>query len=200
MVDEDELQDTYPYFDNITIGGYNKVDLKKNVDAFMESLKKRNFSLNHTKTVTYVSELSILGYRVGHGNIKPDPERLTALKNLPPPITPKSLQRALGLFAYYAKWVPDFSDRIQILKAVKTFPMSNEAISDFESLKESIAKATLQAIDDTKPFVVECDASDVAISATLNQGGRPVAFFSRTLQKAELHYSPVEKEAMAIVE
>ena len=50
------------------------------------------------------------------------------------------------------------------------------------------------------PFVVECNASDVAISATLNQGGHPMAFMSRTLHGSELHYPAVEKEATAIFE
>ena len=38
------------------------------------------------------------------------------------------------------------------------------------------------------------------IAATLNQSGRPVAFFSRTLSNSERHHSSVEKEAYAIVE
>ena len=40
----------------------------------------------------------------------------------------------------------------------------------------------------------------MAISATLNQAGRPVAFMSRTLHGSERRYPTVEKEATAIVE
>ena len=40
----------------------------------------------------------------------------------------------------------------------------------------------------------------MAISATLNQAGRPVAFMSRTLHGNKRRYPAVEKEATAIVE
>ena len=56
------------------------------------------------------------------------------------------------------------------------------------------------AIDDNIPFEVDTDASDVALVATLNQNGQPVAFFSRTLQDSELKHASVEKEAHAIIE
>ena len=49
------------------------------------------------------------------------------------------------------------------------------------------------------PFVAEYDASDVAISATLNQGDRLVAFMSGTLHGSELHYPAVEKEALLLL-
>ena len=67
-------------------------------------------------------------------------------------------------------------------------------------LKTELARATLRSVDESFPFTVECDASDIAISATLNQGGRPVAFMSRTLQGSERHYPAFEKEATAIIE
>ena len=132
--------------------------------------------------------------------IKPDPERLRPLKELPPPVDSKSLKRVLGLFAYYAKWIYQFSDKIRRLKQISTFPLGKTELTDFENLKQEIAKASLKSVDETMPFVVECDASDVAISATLNQGGRPVAFMSRSFQGSELHYPAVEKEATAIIE
>ena len=34
------------------------------------------------------------------------------------------------------------------------------------------------AVDESEPFEVQTDASEVAIAATLNQNGGPVAFFS----------------------
>ena len=58
----------------------------------------------------------------------------------------------------------------------------------------------LQNIDEKLPFVVECDASDVTVSATVNQKGRPGAFMAQTLQSSELHYPSIEKEAIAINE
>ena len=96
--------------------------------------------------------------------------------------------------------MPQFSDRICRLKSVKQFPLKSEEIRDFNSLKQLITKAALQAVDERLPFTVECDASDVAVSATLNQNSRPVAFMSRSLSGSELHYPAIEKEATAIVE
>ena len=156
--------------------------------------------MNDSKTVSSVSDISILGYRAGNGTIRPDPDRFQPLLDLPPPNNTIFLKRMLGLFAYYAKWVTNYSDKIVRLKSVTSFPLSFEPVKDFESLKQDIANASLQAIDENAPFVVECDASDVAISATLNQAGRPVAFMSRTLHGSERRYPAVEKEATAIVE
>ena len=47
---------------------------------------------------------------------------------------------------------------------------------------------------------MECDTLEVAVSATLNQDGRPVAFMSHTLQGSEVGHPAVEKEALSIIE
>ena len=61
-------------------------------------------------------------------------------------------------------------------------------------------KATQHCPDNTKPYVIKCDASDVAVSATLNQLGRPVAFMSRSLNRHETHYPAIEKKVIAVIE
>ena len=70
----------------------------------------------------------------------------------------------------------------------------------FKNLKMEIEKSAIHTIDESLPFVVETDASDIAFAAVLNQGCRPVAFFSRSLHGSEIKHPSVEKEAGALIE
>lgn len=119
---------------------------------------------------------------------------------LPIPQDLPALRRALGLFSHYSCWILQYSEKIQPLTKVVSFPLSSSEVDAFEALRHEVAQATLSVIDHNIPFEVETDASEYAIAATLSQEGRPVAFFSRTLNKSELKHSSVEKEAYAIVE
>ena len=140
-----------------------------------------------TRVRLSTSCINILGYCVGNGVIKPDQDRLLPLQKLPTPCDTKSLKRGLRLFAYYAKRISAFSEKNQPLKSVSSFPLSEETLDDFKMLKLESERAALCSIDESTPFVVECDVSDVAVSATSNQGRRPVAFMTRSLQWSNLH-------------
>lgn len=47
---------------------------------------------------------------------------------------------------------------------------------------------------------LKTDASYVSLTAMLNQGGRFVVYWSRTLNSSEQNHFPVEKEANMILE
>ena len=200
LVQREGLDATFPFMDNVTVAGNSKEELLENEAKFLEICKKYNLTLNIPKTISAVESLPLLGYLVSHGEIKPDPERLLPLLNLAAPCDTDSQRRIVGMFAYYSRWIPKYSDKIRPLINNKTFPLPPEALQAFESLKDEIAAATLVTPLEGVPLEVETDASDHALAATLNQAGRPVAFFSRTLNKSERHHPAVEKEACAIVE
>ena len=200
FIEDNNLQGVYSYVDNLYVGGKSQSEHDYNLKKLLEAASRHNFTFNEGKSLISTKTLDILGYRIENGNIFPDPNRVKPLLELPVPQDKKSLKRVVGMFAYYSKYIPKFSDRIIPLTKVSKFPLSPEEIKAFEVLKETLATATLAHIDENLPFVLETDASHFAISATLNQDGRPVAFYSRTFQGSEKGHSSVEKEAQAIIE
>lgn len=200
LVAENNLEAVFVYIDNITIGGMDQKEHDENLKKFLDVAKKYQLTFNEDKCVYSVESISLLGYTISQGVLRPDPDRMKPLRELPIPYSQKSAKRAVGMFSYYSQWIPRFSDKIKPLANAASFPLDSAAQKAFMELKSDLENACVHAIDESIPFVVETDASDSAIAGSLNQGGRPVAFFSRTLNPHELGHSPVEKEACAIIE
>ena len=200
FIQEAKLDGTFAYLDDITICGMTQAEHDLNLERFLKAAEMKNIVYNEDKCVFSTTKLSILGYVVEDGNMRPDPERLRPLRQLAMPHDMKSLRRVLGFFAYYSQWIREYSDKVHPLSITTTFPASKEAEIAFQQLKRDIEGSVVTAIDEDLPFEVETDASESAIAATLNQAGRPVAFFSRTLQGSERRHASVEKEAQAIIE
>ena len=60
-------------------------------------------------------------------------------------------------------------------------------------------KPVIKVFDPRKEVTLTTDASEHAVSAILSQDDHPIMYLSRRLTKAELNYSNIEKEALAIV-
>ncbi|CAI9721359.1 Hypothetical predicted protein [Octopus vulgaris] len=194
-----KLQDMFPFIDNSTICGKDQNDHDKNFENFEMAAKSEGLTMNKDKCTYSATTLDFLGYHISYNTLSPDPERLAPLLNLPTPTDQKSLKCIADMFSY-TKWISKFSDKIYPLNNVLKFPLNSQQVKAFESLKVELANAAIQVIDENIPFTVETGALDFAISATLNQDGRPVAFYSHMLQGSEQYHSSVEKEAQAIIE
>lgn len=51
----------------------------------------------------------------------------------------------------------------------------------------------------TKPFIIECDASNSSVGVILMQENRPIAYFSQTIKRKNSPLSTHEKEILALV-
>ena len=62
-----------------------------------------------------------------------------------------------------------------------------------------VSAPVLAYYDVNKPVVIQCDAAQSGLGATLLQESRPMAYSSRVITQTEENYAQVEKELLAIV-
>ena len=198
FVEDNNLKCCFPYLDDITIVGIDQADRDRNLKDFYKAAAKWHLTINEQKTQLSKNEIALLGYRVTYQTTKPDPDRVQPLLKMPVPKTSKDLQRLIGLFAYYARRIPNYSDHIRPLIQSSSFPLDNDVVTATEKLKQILASAALHLINGNLPLVVETDASDFVIAATLNQNGCPVAFHSRTLSASEQNIWLLKKKLMLL--
>lgn len=205
FIEDNNLTGSYSYLDDIIICGRNQEEHDYRLQQFLESASKFGMQFNNDKCQFSQRQICFLGHIIEEGSLRPDPMRFQNLMDFPEPKTLSQLNRLIGLFAYYAKWMQRSSELIQSLtqaretiKFSKLLPQKAKmAIAD---LKLRLRDATLAPPDYDQPLQVETDASENAIGATLSQKGRPIAFLSRALSHSERKQSIIEREAAAIIE
>ena len=198
------LKSTYAYIDDVIIGGTTQAEHDVNLGRFMAAAADYGMQINETKCRFSVTSISYLGNIVSGGTYRPDPDRFKALLDFPTPTSLKQLNSLIGLFAYYAKWVPRCSELTLPLTQSKDFILKHHTVTKeaqvaIDELKRLLISASLAAPLMHLPMTLETDASEVAKGGTLSQNGIPVAFMFRTLSSAERSQSVVEREAGAVV-
>ena len=136
FISDECLHDTFAYLADVTICGKDQTQHDENLARFLDAAKRKNLVYNEQKYVFSTRALNILGSVVCNGEIKPDPERLKPLRELPPPKDFKVQKRVLGLFSYYSKWIKHFSQKIKPLTQNTTFPLAGAALDAFNSLNK----------------------------------------------------------------
>ena len=198
----------FVYMDDIVIYASSLVDHSQKLKVLLGRLKTSGLSLQPEKCHFLKKEIVYLGHIITQEGVKPDPRKVEAVKNFPIPKGKKNIKQFLGLVGYYRRFIPDFAKISKpltlILKDNVGFRWSTVEQEAFEILRDKIcSEPLLQYPDFTKPFILTTDASKYSLRGVLSQGkigqDLPIAYASRTLQGAEINYSTIEKELLAIV-
>lgn len=196
------------YMDDIIIFSTSLQEHMVNLSKVFQALSNYNLKIQLDKSEFLKKEVAFLGHIVTPNGVKPNPDKIEAIKKWPLPRNEKELRGFLGTLGYYRRFVKDFAKIVKPLTVPlqkdKKIEHTEEFVETFEKCKSLLTSShILQYPDFSQPFNLTTDASDFAIGAVLSQGSvgkdRPVAYASRTLTKSEQNYSTIEKELLAIV-
>ncbi|KAI0987727.1 hypothetical protein GJ496_006492 [Pomphorhynchus laevis] len=141
--------------------------------------------INREKSKYRLTSIKCLGYEISYNILRPDTDRLCAVKRIKISKDKLTLQCLMGFFAYYSKWIKNFSAKVASLTgAYVEFPLNKVARKAIDVLKEDISNVIVHTISENEPFTIDTDASKHSISAILFQQDRSAALATKLpLQK-----------------
>ena len=133
---------------------------------------------------------------------------MEAIRKIPPPCDAKALNKFLGMVNFYHRFVPRAATLMEPLHSMShvkgsDFQWTKRLQSAFNETKQALASATLLIHpSNTATTCLTVDASHLAVGGVLEQfldgNWKPLAFFSRKLDKAQKNYSTFDRELFAI--
>jgi hypothetical protein len=196
------------YLDDVLVFSKSFEQHLLNLNEVLNRFTLSGLKLKPAKCSFGAQEVEYLGYNIGQNGIKISKKKLTAVVNLKPPETNKLLYSFLCSIKYYHSLIPNITELTADLFKMaenrkKACVWTPEMLDKFEILKQTLITSPVLAFPDhSKRFVIQTDASNIGISGVLMQKFgelfRPIAYFSRKLNKAEMRYSATEREMLAV--
>ncbi|UYV64882.1 K02A2.6-like, partial [Cordylochernes scorpioides] len=179
-------------------------DHDRNLENLFKTARQANLKFNINKVKLRLKEVKYLGHIITPHGLKPDPEKVKALKEMPHPESITELKSFLGFATYLCKFMPNISMISEPLRKLtmknSTWSWSKNHQAAFEQIKDLASKAPiLRYFDADKSIAIQCVASKHGLGATLLQESQSIIFASRSLSKTEQNYAQIEKECLAIV-
>lgn len=127
--------------------------------------------MKRSKCAFATSSVAYLGHVIFASSIAMDSDKVVAMVSWPQPASAHGLCSFLGLVGYYQCLIMDFgtlaAPLTQLLR--KEFHWTEATTAVFTMLKEALTAAPMLYLPNfTKPFMVDCDASDTSFGAVLH--------------------------------
>ena len=169
----------------------------------LEPARKVGLKFNQGKLKLRVDKVNYVGHTLTSQSLQPDPEKIRAIMDMPPPVDKEGVQRLLGTVNYLDSFIVNKADIqgpiSQLLQKDTVFVWDTPQQRAFEQLKYVISRSpVLSYFDNNKQTILNADASSTGLGAVVMQDGKPIAYGSRTLTNSEKHYANIERELLAI--
>ncbi|GFX73319.1 retrovirus-related Pol polyprotein from transposon 17.6 [Trichonephila clavipes] len=195
------------YLDDIIVFSETFEDHLIRLRLVLKCLQEAGLKLNSKKCLFAAQEVKILDHLVSSNGVRPDPDKIKAVRNFPTPKNIHDIRSFLGLCSYFRRFIKGFcylAEPLQLLlKSGVEFHWGPKEVEAFHSLKKALTSDPVLGIYDERASTeIHTDASGYGIGAVLvqiqNNVEKVIAYASRTLTKAEKNYSTTERECLAI--
>lgn len=196
------------FFDDLLIAAEDVETLKLRLREVLQRLQDHGLRLNRDKCSFFVKKVLYLGHELSASGIRPASESLEAIRNLPTPKGPADLKKFLGMVSFYAKFFKGMAEMAAPLydatKKNTRFNWTRQCSSAFRQLKgELTSDRVLVPYDPKLPVTLSADAGPRGIGAVLahtysDGSERPIVYIHKKLDKCQVNYSQIDKEALAI--
>lgn len=198
----------FKYLDDLVIVSKDFETHLKILTEVFKRLKEAGLALNKDKCKFGRDELKFLGYIVNRSGLNTDPEKVSAIVNLPVPRTVRQVKQLLGMVSWYRRFLPDLSTIVAPLTALTKknvrFKWSPQCEEAFSKIKDALISSPILSCPNFEhPFILQCDASSYGVGAVLSQhyDGKEhvICYLSRALTKGEQNMTVTEKELIAVI-
>jgi len=107
--------DMFVYVDDIVLYVSSLMEHQIKFNKLAEHLRKTNLKLQPDKCEFLRKQVNYLGHIISERGVKPDPQKIRAVKEFPRPQNGKNVKQFLGLAGYYRSFIPNFSKTAKTL-------------------------------------------------------------------------------------
>ena len=173
IIFSDMIDYTDIYVDNIVVYSESLEDHLVHLRKVLQRLREHQLFVNLKKCSFAQSEIEFVGFIVGRKGIRPVPEKLQTISDLPVPKNVKHVLSFVGLCCFYHKFFQQFATIASSLTALTWKSVWHWGATEqraFEELKECFLRHVVLAFPDmNKPYILYTDASDTGVGAMLCQ-------------------------------
>ena len=150
--------------DDVLVYGATQEDHDKNLLAVLNRIQDAGLTLNREKCVFSTTTIKFLGQVVDVNGIKPDPDKITAISDIPQPTNITELRRFLGMANQLNKFSPNLAEHMkplhELLSSRNQWRWDEPQEKAFQSVKTAMISAeTLRAFNPRLETIVSADAS-----------------------------------------